>query len=311
MQIDPAIAAALAANPSVLPADPSRLEVAALRRDYEASARRGALPYPAGMRVSDHVVPGAGIAVRVYEPAGLPARGRAGLLYLHGGGWVIGSIASHDPITAALAEAAGLVVASVDYRLAPEHPFPVPIEDTESAAEWLLGALDRFGLDAGRLGIAGDSAGGNLAALYNTRRTQAGRATPFSAQCLIYPALDSGLDTPSFRENANAPVLSAAITHWFLDHYMAPAYRRDPQAVPMLAPSLAGQPATYIATAGHDPLRDEGLAYGVRLAAAGVPVVLRHAPDMVHGFFRMRAVSERAQAEFLAAAHWLRDTLAS
>jgi acetyl esterase len=285
------------------------IDVADLRESYELAASLARKPHPQGMTVSDYAFPvGARtVSVRVYRPASpslLP-----GTLFLHGGGWVIGSIRSHDEIAAELAHRTASLVASVDYALAPEHPYPAAIEDVEAAAAWLVANASRLGLDPKRLGICGDSAGGHLASLYSVRSALAGRENPFCCQLLFYPVVDSRADTASYRDNADAPILSAALMRWFIERYCTEKDRDDPLAFPMRAPRLGHQPEAYIVTAGHDPLRDEALRYGQRLAEQGVCVTARHAADLVHGFLRLRHVSARAQVEFDSAANWLSQRL--
>jgi acetyl esterase len=309
VQIDPFILAALSAAPSPLPANVADIEVQSLRASYEAAGRLARKSYPTHLEVTEHQVRSHGreCAVRVYRPQAngpLP-----GVLFLHGGGWVIGSIESHDGIAAELALGANAVVASVGYALAPEAPYPAPIEDVEAAAAWLTAHAASLGIDPRRLAISGDSAGGHLATLYGVRAAMDQRPSPFLCQLLFYPAVDSAAMTDSYRDNARAPVLSAALMRWFIEAYAGPDQRADPRAFPMRAATLAGQPEAYIVVAGHDPLRDEALQYACRLAADGVIVTARHAADLVHGFLRLRAVAPRAQAEFDLACAWLARTL--
>ena len=309
MQIDPAIAAALAAAPSTLPADVADIEVASLRTLYEQSARMARRPRPETLRVTDHEMQANGrrVTVRLYRPAGPKALGC--LLFMHGGGWVIGSIESHDGIAADLALAAGVAVASVEYALAPEHRHPAQIEDVEAASAWLTEHATSLGIDARRLTIGGDSAGGHLAALFGVRAALDGRASPYRCQLLFYPVVDSGVETPSYAEHAVGPGLSAGLMRWFIAAFAPPEHHGDPRAFPMRASGLSTLPETYIVTAGHDPLRDEALHFALRLCGDGVSVTLRHAADLVHGFLRLRHLSERAQAEFEAAANWLTQKL--
>jgi acetyl esterase len=309
LHVDPAVLAALAATPSTLPADVDDIDIAVLREQFEIQARLSRSAYPPDLEVTHHsiVANDRDIGVRVYRPRSdtpLP-----GLLYMHGGGWVIGSVESHDAITAELAHRSRVVVCSIDYALAPERPYPAAIEDVEAASAWLTGTCASLGIDGARLGIGGDSAGAHLAALYGVRAALAGRASPYRCQLLFYPVVDGVTDTPSYAANAEAPILSAALMRWFIRSFVPSTMYRDPRAFPLHAPEFARQPETYIATAGHDPLRDEGLDYAGRLAAAGVTVTLRHAADLVHGFLRLREASARAQAEFELACSWLSRTL--
>jgi acetyl esterase len=237
--------------------------------------------------IAEHKVPVAGgtIGLRVYSPAGRPPF--PGLVFFHGGGWVIGDLDTHDGLCRALANAAGWVVASVDYRLAPEHRYPTAAEDAYAATRWVAEHARALDIDPRRLAVGGDSAGGNLATVVALMaRDRGGPALGF--QWLIYPVVDHDLDTASYRENAEGYLLTRAAMRWFWSHYVpAVADRAQPHASPLRAPSLAGLPPALVQTAGYDPLRDEGEAYAHRLRAAGVPTILTRYPGMIHGFLRM------------------------
>jgi acetyl esterase len=236
--------------------------------------------------------PGGPIRLRVYRPRGgtpLPL-----VAYLHGGGWAMGTLDSFDPLCRALANESGALIAAIDYRLAPEHPFPAATEDARAAVRWLASNAGELGADPARLGIAGDSAGGNLAAV-TARRLRDEGGPPLRFQALIYPVCDSALNTPSYRENSAGFGLSAASMARFWELYLDGADGRDPDASPLQAADLAGLPPAFVLTVGADVLRDEGEAYARALEHAGVPVELRRYDGAVHGFFRWLAKAEMAR----------------
>jgi acetyl esterase len=245
--------------------------------------------------VEDAVLPGpAGdLPARVYRPEAhgpLPT-----IAFFHGGGFVIGDLDTHDDHARRLAHDVGAVVVSVDYRLAPEHPFPAAFEDCLAATRWAADHVDELGGDPGRLVVAGDSAGGNLAAAVALAVRDGGPA--LAAQLLIYPACDfrDGEHHPSRTENGEGLFLTAADMRWFGDHYVPQeAHRNDPRASVLLSPDLSGAAPAVVLTGEYDPLRDEGEAYADALRSAGVPVVLRRYPGLVHGFFGMGPVSPAA-----------------
>jgi acetyl esterase len=225
------------------------------------------------------------IPARVYTPRGAVSDGPL-VVYYHGGGWVIGSLDSHDRSCRWLAHLAGVRVVAVDYRLAPEHRFPAAVEDAVAAYAYIASHPHEFGADPARLAVAGDSAGGNLAAVVAQSVHDAGVPAP-ALQCLIYPATDLAVDHPSVDIFARGYGLTKRTMEWYKDHYVPDhPQRRDPRASPIYAEDLSGLPRAYIATAVADPLRDEGEAYAARLREAGVPVNLQRHPH-IHGFFNM------------------------
>jgi acetyl esterase len=255
----------------------------------------GGQPEPVA-RCETHVIPApsAEIPVVVYTPEGtgpFPA-----LVVFHGGCWIVGNIEISDAPHRALANATGCVVVAVNYQKAPEHPFPIPLDDCSAAFAWTLDHASELDVDPSRVGVAGDSAGGNLAAALCIRARDAGGPAP-AVQVLIYPAVDPALDTPSAREYAEGYGLTTADMRWSWEQYVPdPRNRSDPQASPLRAESLAGLPPAIVVTAEFDILRDEGRAYADRLEAAGVPVFRRHYDGTVHGFFTMAgAVDECGQ----------------
>ena len=246
--------------------------------------------------VAEHRVPVAGgdIAVRVYSPGG--AGPHPALVFFHGGGWVIGDLVTHDGICRSLANAARCAVASVDYRLAPEHRYPVAAEDSYAGFQWVLGHAAQLGIDPRRVAVGGDSAGGNLAAVVSLMARDRGTPLPVF-QALVYPVTDYDLDTPSYRENATGYVLTREGMRWFFRQYLAREEQgREPYASPLRASNLAGLPPALVQTAECDPLRDEGEAYAARLRDAGVPVTVTRYPGVFHGFLRMTNILDKAKA---------------
>ncbi|MDP2305094.1 MAG: alpha/beta hydrolase [Pseudomonadota bacterium] len=261
---------------------------AAMRRSVSIVASQPS----ARLEVHDDRVPG-GPAVRVYRPEGDP---RPVLVYLHGGGWVQGDLDTHDALCRRLAAEGNRAVVSVDYRLAPEHPFPAGLEDVLQTLRWIPTAdLGGPTLAAeGRVSVGGDSAGGNLAAAACIALRDGGEALP-ELQVLVYPGLDQTRALASHQSFARGFLLTAADIDWFQRHY-AVTDLRDPLASPLLAPDLRGLPPAIVTTAGFDPLRDEGEAYVARLREAGVPVVHLDESSLVHGYACMDGVVAEADA---------------
>ncbi len=252
-------------------------------------------PECSAAEVRDIEIPGGRgpIPTRLYYP------GRDGPLplvaFFHGGGWVIGDLETHDAICHALACRSGCIVASVDYRLAPEHPYPAAAEDSYDATRWLAENAASLGANAHRLAVCGDSAGGNLAAVVPLMaRERGGPAIAF--QVLIYPVTDCDFERASYRDNAEGYMLTRDAMIWFWDHYLSDAdARRAPHASPLHAAELGKLPDALVITAEYDPLRDECEAYARKLEEAGVPVTLTRYDGMIHGFFRMTAKLDQAK----------------
>jgi acetyl esterase len=267
-------------------------------------------PFDDVAAVADHRVPveGGEITVRVYSPGG-PGPHPA-LVFYHGGGWVIGDLYTHDGVCRSLANAAGCVVASVDYRLAPEFKYPVAVDDSYAALRWVVASASRLGIDPRRVAVAGDSAGANLSTVVALMARDRG-GPALVHQVLVYPVTNCAFDTPSYRENATDYVLTAEGMRWFWRHYLArEAQGQEPYASPLLASDLAGLPPALVITAECDPLRDEGEAYAARLRDAGVPVTLTRYTGMFHGFFRMTRILDKARAALEEVAGALRKAFA-
>jgi acetyl esterase len=271
-------------------------ELQAMRDDYvETAIRLGGALEPVA-RVEDVVIARPGgepaLPARAYWPKALEPVGA--LLWLHGGGWCVGDLEGFDRVCRSLCNAAAAIVVSVDYRLAPEHPFPAAVQDADLAVAWAGGhGARQLGFDPARVAIGGDSAGGNLATVAALHAPGALRA-----QLLVYPAVDPAMETSSYREFADFTLLTRATMDWCWRTYLgepAGGRRADPDASPLCSDALAGAPPAYVAVAGHDVLRDEGIAYARALSDAGVAVELRTYEDMPHGFMRWGGVVDRAR----------------
>ena len=261
--------------------------------------------------VEDRTIPGPGgsIPVRLYTPEGRGAHPL--LLYFHGGGWVLGGLDTHDTVCRELAHGAGCAVMSVDYRLAPEHQFPAAPDDCYAALVWAATNAAAIGVDATRIAVGGDSAGGNLTCVTALQaRDKGGPRLCF--QLPVYPVTNHSLDTPSYRENAKGYLLETESMAWFWGHYL-PSDRdgEHPYASPLRATDFRDLPPALVITAEFDPLRDEGEAYGKRLQEAGVPTELRRYDGMIHGFFGMSAIMDQAKAAIADASTALRRAFQS
>jgi acetyl esterase len=362
MPLDPDFAALLPAFAAMADPPLSAMTPAAARKRREETAEASAgttPPQPVGS-VTDVVLPGPGgdLGARIYRPGGgaassdtsttdsapaatgpttsagaKPNHATPTVVYFHGGGFVIGNLDTHDGPARELVCGTGAVVVSVDYRLAPEAPFPAAVADCLAATRWARDHIDQLGGDPDRLAIAGDSSGGNLAAVVaQLCRDQGGPA--LAAQLLFYPVTDFFGDHPSHVENADAPILTMDNMDWFMGHYLgdgsgadgsgasagrtrsntdsggsqladgtaaAGDLRFDPRVSPLRNANLRQLPPAVVITAEFDPLRDEGEAYATALQEAGVPVIARRADGMIHAFFSMTALSAGAAAATQAA----------
>lgn len=255
--------------------------------------------------------PGGPLPVRVYAPeTGTEPYGV--FVTFHGGGWVVGGLDTHDPVCRALANAAECLVVSVDYRLAPEHPFPAAVEDCYAATEWAVDYADGLGGDGERVAVGGDSAGGNLtAAVTLVARDRDG--PELCHQSLVYPAVNSPSlrEFDSYEENAEGYLLERASAEWYYERYLShPADARNAYAAPLMARDLSGLPPATVITAGFDPLRDEGIAYADRLDAAGVPVTHECFEGMIHGFLNLVDTIDRSRDAIALLADDLGDAFA-
>lgn len=260
-------------------------------------------------RVEDRQIrlPHATIAVRVYTPVAggsLPA-----LIYFHGGGFVLGNLDTTDRTCRALANASGCVVVSVDYRLAPEHPFPGPIEDAYGVTRYVAEHADEFGVDGDAIGVGGDSAGANLAAV-TTQRARDGGGPRLAFQLLVYPWIDLADDSPSIREYGDNHFLTVAAMDYFTRHYLRGADPRHPHVSPLRAGSLANLPPALVITAECDPLRDQGETYAAKLREAGVAVEQKRYEGMIHPFFSLAGIIGGGRAAIADAGAAMRAGLA-
>ncbi|HEX2797097.1 MAG TPA: alpha/beta hydrolase [Immundisolibacter sp.] len=308
-QVHPQVAAHLAQMASMNPPPIEALTAEQVRVGFGMQMKMTAGPATPLPVVHELTLPGPGGAIkaRLYRPAAdgvLP-----GLVFFHGGGWVIGDLDSHDDLCRDLAAQAHCAVLAVDYRLAPEHCFPAAAEDAIAAADWAAANAAQLGIDPARLAVGGDSAGGNLAAMVALAARDAGR--PLAAQLLIYPVTDmSRLEGESYAACAEGYGLTAGAMAWFRDHYLVNAdAARDWRVSPLLASDLSRLPPALVITAEFDVLRSEGEAYAKRLAEAGVPTRLARYDGMIHGFASMAGVLDVGRQVRSDMAQWLRATL--
>jgi acetyl esterase len=244
-------------------------------------------PAVASVRDVSMPVDGGSISLRVYTPLGDGPHPVT--VFFHGGGWVIGDLDSHDPLCRDLCAGSSSVVVAVDYRMAPEHRFPVAPNDCFAAVRWVADHADELGVDADRLAVCGDSAGGNLSAVVTQMARQAGGPS-IAFAALIYPATDMTDESGSIVENGSGYFLEKNDMDWFMGHYLTAEQRHDPLASPALAADLAGLPAAFVAVCEYDPLRDQGIAYAEKLEAAGVTTELKVYAGLIHAAANMPAV---------------------
>ncbi|MDQ1439075.1 MAG: acetyl esterase [Acidimicrobiaceae bacterium] len=271
-------------------------------------------PVPETARTEERVIPvdGGELTAHVFWPLGGDASGAPDappvLVYFHGGGWIVGDLSTSDSSAAELCNLSGCVVVNVDYRLAPEHAFPGPLEDAYAAVRWVVDNGESLGADPTRLAVGGDSAGANLStAVCLLARDRNGPDIRF--QLLLYPPVDGRRSYPSFRENAEGYFLTAETMDWFWGHYLGDTDPEDPLASPLYASDLAGLPPALVVTAEFDPLRDEGEAYAERLRQAGVIAHASRYDGQVHGFAGMFNIFDAGRKAMDEAARALRAAL--
>lgn len=279
---------------------------AGFRQMSEAAAAFG--PEIEVGEVTDLEVPGAAapLPARLYQPAGAD-RSVPTLVFFHGGGFVIGDIASYDRQCRTLCREGRMAVLSVEYRVAPEHPFPAGADDATAAATWALDHAGELGGDPDRVAVGGDSAGGNLAAV--AAQALRGHEPALAGQLLLYPVTDFSEERPSVAANGDGLFLTGDDMRWFREQYIGDGPRTDPRASPLRAEDLSGLPPAVVITAEFDPLRDDGEAYADALEAAGVPVVKRRFDSLIHGFFAMGTVSDAAAGAIEEVGEALRNLL--
>ena len=285
------------------------MSVGEAREAYRLGAEILDLPRVPLARIEEMHIPardGHRMPARLYAPGGahLPV-----LLYLHGGGFTIGGLDTHDSLCRQLALQGGAAVLSLDYRLAPEHRFPAAVDDAWDALQWLANEGAALGLDATRLAVGGDSAGGTLSAVCALMARDAG--LPLALQLLFYPGTAARQDSDSHRRFAEGVLLARPLIDWFFGHYIPPEHREDWRFAPLLAPDHGGVAPAWIGLAECDPLVDEGIAYGDVLRAAGVPVQLELWRGVVHDFIKMGRAVPEARLAHAAAGQALKEAFAS
>ena len=270
---------------------PDRPEVGAVR-DLEARGPAGPIP------------------LRSYRPAGSsPDLALPVLVYFHGGGWVIGDLDTHDTLSRQLSNSSGCAVIAVDYRLAPEHPFPAAVDDALAATRWIRQQAASLRIDPARMAVGGDSAGGNLAAVVALAARDAGDL-PLAFQLLVYPATDQRRGAPSHTSNGQGYLLTRESMDYYHRHYLGgPEHDMDWRASPLLAANHAGLPPAFVLTAGYDPLRDEGLQYAQKLSEAGTRTALVCFERQIHGFILMGRVLDEANTAVQLCAAQLKEAL--
>ena len=279
------------------------------RESWDQVCRSFRAPAPTNLRIDDLNIPRGRetVHVRLYRPQG--AGLRPGVIYLHGGGWVLGSIETHDDMCAELAAVADVAVAAVDYRLAPEHPHPAQLEDNLAVLAWMREQGSRHGIDGDTIIAAGDSAGGQMSASLALYLRDRGMKQ-INGQVLIYPVLGIDLDNASYRRNADGPCLTRDEMRYYWNSVLGPKESgnwADKYIIPLLETDFRNLPPAFITAAAHDPLYDEAVLYAERLRAAGVPAVLRREPALTHSYMRARAVSAVCRAGFDAIAAAVRS----
>jgi len=277
---------------------PGELDIATVRRQYNLS-RRQFLSELEPVESVVHILPARGSAPRltVIRPSNFrPGMSLPALVFLHGGGWSVGSLATYEPFCRQLANASGHILIWVEYRLAPEHPYPAALDDTLAAWRWVQENYRELGVDPARISIGGDSAGGNLAAVAALALRGEMGVQPWR-QLLLYPCLDMSASLASHRKLADGYLLTAPLYAWYRSNYVGASKNSDDWRLsPLFAEDLSGLPPTILLYAGFDPLRDEAAAYAMKLTLAGVPVEPLYFADMIHGFLTMGGAIPAAHA---------------
>jgi acetyl esterase len=299
---------------------PMHTQTPAQARSGILASRDNDIDPPPVSRVVDRTMPGPGgdLRIRCYYPkqANGQASNKVGdglptLLYFHGGGFVIGDLDSHDILARQFCELADVLVISVDYRLAPESCYPAAVEDALCAVDWIKANATQVGADLARLAVAGDSAGGTLAAIVAQHARDTGLA--LKAQLLLYPVVDLSREYPSHKEHEHTYPLFKPVLDWFWSHYLGPndnaVTRQEVWASPIRARDFSALAPAFVLTAGLDPLRDEGAAYATRLAEAGVETVYQCTMGTLHGYLRLGRLLPVARDTLVAAAHFLMQRL--
>ncbi|MGH6871608.1 MAG: alpha/beta hydrolase [Rhizomicrobium sp.] len=254
--------------------------------------------------------PGGDIALRSYVPVAAKGELLPTLVFFHGGGYVIGNLDTHDGLCRMIANEAGMRVIAVDYRLAPEHKYPAAVDDAFAAVNWIEDNAAALGVDANRIAVGGDSAGGGLAAVVAQMAKEKGDPK-LAYQMLLFPVTQIGGETTSYREFGEGYFLEAETLRWFFRHYLPEGTdTSDPKISPLEAKEFSGLPPAYVMLGGFDPLHDEGLAYADKLRAAGVKVTVADFPDLVHDFIYLQGVLPQAPEAIKAAAAALKGALA-
>jgi acetyl esterase len=303
--LDPGMIAFNAALSAAMPPGSETLPLDQLRANWNAVCARYAAPLPATIECID--ISANGVPCRILKPRG--NKHRAGVIYGHGGGWVLGGYQTHTDMCAELAEGADCVVVLIDYRLAPEHPFPAQLEDSLKVLRWMREQGHTHGIDPARIIAGGDSAGGQMSAALALTLHDLG-LPQVNAMLLIYPVLGANTQTPSYIRNSNAASLSREEMQFYLESFLGPVGRppwTDEKALPLLAQNVEGLPPAYITVAAHDPLHDDGVMFHDKLKAGSVPSVLRVEPTLGHSHMRARHHSAAAMDAFKAIIAALRE----
>lgn len=302
--IDPGMLAFYKALEAKTPPGAENWPLARQRSEWDALCREFRAERPNSIDATDLVANG--VPVRVFKPKHINTA--PGVIYSHGGGWVLGSCETHDDICAEMAAGAECVVVLMDYRLAPEHPHPAQLEDTLKVWRWMLSDGKAHGINRTRIIAAGDSAGGQMSVALALTLREMG-LPQLGAMVLMYPVLGADMNTPSYQRNADAPCLTRGEMAFYLKSFLGPEDHpnwRDEKAVPNLCTDLTGLPPAYITVAAHDPLHDDGVIFFNKLKQAGVPAEIRNEPLLAHSYMRARNHSQPAREGFDAIVSALR-----